>query len=422
MGAKGDVVGENAIVLSLSGGGLRAAAFSFGVLKALQDMKTADGDLLDDVAIINSVSGSALTAAYFGLYGREGLENFEDDVLKHGFEDSLRMSFKNPANVFRVLGGGLNTSADFADLLDRSVFGHATFADLYRKKGPDVRIHATDLYHRIAFPFMPQAFELLCSDLSQYRVANAVAASMAVPLFFSPVVVRTFPNVCNDAPKDFAQFIAPSQSAPKGVKAISHAVAGYTDKHQARYLRLVDGGLIDNFGVSTLVNARAGFGTPYAPLSPVEAITVRRLLLVVVDATSVQHSNWIYNSNDLDGIDVMIAASDAAVDSSARQASDLLERMIFDWQESVVAFRCKLTSAELEALGRPTDWNCRDVKFSVAHIAINELPDPERQQLALIPTRLTLSNAEIKVTIDAARQATTGLFAVHNFLNSRLSH
>jgi hypothetical protein len=36
---------ENSIVLSFSGGGLRAAAFAHGVLTALESVKTADGDL-----------------------------------------------------------------------------------------------------------------------------------------------------------------------------------------------------------------------------------------------------------------------------------------------------------------------------------------------------------------------------------------
>src|ERR1700704_2841501 len=65
MGARTDFMRENSIVLSLSGGGLRAAAFAHGVLTALESVKTADGDLLDDVALINSVSGSSLTAAYY---------------------------------------------------------------------------------------------------------------------------------------------------------------------------------------------------------------------------------------------------------------------------------------------------------------------------------------------------------------------
>src|SRR5712692_2329248 len=166
MGAPTDVMRENSIVLSLSGGGLRAAAFSHGVLTALESVKTADGDLLDDVALISSVSGSSLTAAHYGVYGREGLARFRGEVLLPGFESGMRLSLFSPTNLMRMLGGGLNAREDFGDALDRKVFHGATFADMFKRQGPDIRIQATDLYHRVPFPFAPALFSILCSDLS----------------------------------------------------------------------------------------------------------------------------------------------------------------------------------------------------------------------------------------------------------------
>jgi len=83
---------ENSIIVSLSGGGLRAAAFAQGVLLALESRATPTGDLLDDVSVISSVSGSSLTAAYFGLYGREGIRQFRERVLLPGFESDLQLS------------------------------------------------------------------------------------------------------------------------------------------------------------------------------------------------------------------------------------------------------------------------------------------------------------------------------------------
>src|SRR3989475_4073715 len=204
MGARTDFMRENSIVLSLSGGGLRAAAFAHGVLTALESVRTADGDLLDDVALINSVSGSSLTAAYYGVYGREGLARVRSEVLLPGFESGMRLSLYNPANLVRMLGGGINAREKFGGTLDRQVFHGATFADIFRRQGPDIRIQATDLYHRVPFPFLPPLFSVLCSDLSRYSVADAVAASMAVPVLFAPVVVRTFPESCEPLPAEIA--------------------------------------------------------------------------------------------------------------------------------------------------------------------------------------------------------------------------
>src|SRR5882672_9989124 len=102
MGAPTDFMRENSIVLSLSGGGLRAAAFAHGVLTALESAKTPGGDLLDHVALISSVSGRSLTAAYYGVYGRDGLARFRNEVLLADFESGMRLSVFSPANLMRI--------------------------------------------------------------------------------------------------------------------------------------------------------------------------------------------------------------------------------------------------------------------------------------------------------------------------------
>src|SRR5271167_2160462 len=68
-GTPGDDV---AIFLFFSGGGTRAAAFSYGVLKELSRTTISGGEtshrLLDDVESIAAVSGGSFTAAYYCLY------------------------------------------------------------------------------------------------------------------------------------------------------------------------------------------------------------------------------------------------------------------------------------------------------------------------------------------------------------------
>ena len=64
---------ENALMLAFSGGGTRAAALSYGVLKELRDTPVASGQgtirLLDEIHTISSVSGGSFTSAYYGLHG-----------------------------------------------------------------------------------------------------------------------------------------------------------------------------------------------------------------------------------------------------------------------------------------------------------------------------------------------------------------
>src|SRR5262245_53259290 len=71
-----DNPGDVLIILSLSGGGTRAAALAYGTMEALRDVKLRIGGrsrrLLDEVDVINAVSGGSIVAAYYAVH-RDGL-------------------------------------------------------------------------------------------------------------------------------------------------------------------------------------------------------------------------------------------------------------------------------------------------------------------------------------------------------------
>jgi NTE family protein len=129
------------------------------------------------------------------LHGRDGMQHFRARVRDTDLERDLCLSLLSPVNLLRLLAGGVNDRSNLAATLDAGIFRGATFADLTRRNKPDVWINATDLYNRTPFPFIPPVFQGLCSDLSQLRVSGAVAASMAVPLAFAPVVLKRHPQL-----------------------------------------------------------------------------------------------------------------------------------------------------------------------------------------------------------------------------------
>ena len=78
---------ENLVILAFSGGGTRAAAFSYGVLEFLRrtEVVGAQGNkvrLLDAVDVITGVSGGSFTALAYGLYGDQLFANYEELFLK----------------------------------------------------------------------------------------------------------------------------------------------------------------------------------------------------------------------------------------------------------------------------------------------------------------------------------------------------
>ncbi|GAL15930.1 lipoprotein putative [Vibrio astriarenae] len=91
--------GDVTILIAFSGGGTRAAAFSYGVLKALNDtqLKSTSNkvSILDEVDLISSVSGGSFTSAYYGLYGTRIFSDFENDFLYKDIGRDLYYNFIN---------------------------------------------------------------------------------------------------------------------------------------------------------------------------------------------------------------------------------------------------------------------------------------------------------------------------------------
>ena len=413
-----NILGENVVALSFSGGGLRAAAFSFGVLKALQ--QSGDG-VLGDVAFVSSVSGGSLTAAYFGLNGEPGLADYRERVLLRDMERGMRMSAFSPENLLRMLGGGINDRSNLGNWLDKEVFRGATFADLYRRGKPDVWINATDLYNRTPFPFIPPLFNALCSDLASFPISEAVQASMAVPLVFSPVVLKTFPDACGDTPPPWLDRVADGRSESLILGAAARAVRHYRDPSVMRYVKLVDGGVTDNYGLSSILISRAASTTGYGPMTPRDAVRVRRLLFLVVDAGRRPAGEWALELAGPSGFDVAMASTDSAIDAASRLGFEAFRQALADWRTRIVTFRCGLARAELDPLRGSTDapWQCDDVQIELGLLSFDDLGPQRADALNGIDTRLTLPVEQIDAAIEGGRDAALRSPALKRYLAER---
>src|SRR5262249_33213147 len=142
------------------------------------------------------------------------------------------------------------------------------------------------------FLFSPLTFTALCSDAQAYPLSQAVAASAAVPVAFVPIVLATLPDRC-DAPLPpwVERAIADRHAGAQG-RAFAPALKRYRDPGQLRYVKLSDGGLTDNFGLSGIVIARAAAEQPYAPLSREKAARLRRIVFIIVNAGVGGGGDW----------------------------------------------------------------------------------------------------------------------------------
>jgi len=411
---------DTVIALSFSGGGTRAAAFSYGVLSGFAQTQVTTPErtmpLLDRIDFVTGVSGGAVLAAYYGLKKRRALADFRERFLLRNAEQDLQMNL-NLMNIARGLQGGVNDSTRFPRWLDANLFEGATFKSLLNERRPQVWINASDIYDRTPFVFGRVTFGALCSDLSSYPISLAVAASSAVPVVFAPVVVQGFPGRCAVPLPAWVQRVRANPDAPPLLKDYANALVRYHDG-EVHYVKLLDGGMVDNYGLAGFTIARLAADTPYGPLEPEEAVKLRRLMFLVVDSGRAPSGSWAQTVKGPSGINLITAASDTATESGAVGSYSAFQDAMDEWHDTLVNWRCGLTAAERRRYGAPEHFNCRDVKFFVGRIAFEQLGPERAAALNAVETRFKLPPDQVDMLIEAGRDALKTNAVFRSFVTS----
>ena len=250
------------VILAFSGGGTRAAAFSYGVLEALRSMEivTSTGTktrLIDEVDVITGVSGGSFTALAYGLYGDQLFGEYESRFLKRDVQGELTRRVLDPVNWPALSSTGWGRSELAAQLYDEILFNGATFADLYRAGGPMIAVSATELATGSRIVFVPQNFDVMCTDLAPVRLARAAAASSAVPVVLSPITINHYGGTCDYQPPAwlaaFAELPEPPRPAARALNRVRE-LEELDNGTEDPYLHLVDGGISDNLGLRSVLD------------------------------------------------------------------------------------------------------------------------------------------------------------------------
>ncbi|KPL51697.1 hypothetical protein ABB55_05190 [Prosthecomicrobium hirschii] len=402
-----DTLRPTIVGLAFSGGGMRASAFSYGVLRGLERVPVeGGGSMLDQVRFVSGVSGGSVTAAWFGLRGRAGLGDFEQRFLYRDAEESLRRSFYSVTNITRALDSGVNDRNGFPAWLKKNLFGNATFRDLNRPGRPVVWINASDITSKTPFIFEPVTFGSICSDLSTYPIAEAVAASAAVPIVFAPVVIKSYADKCGFKLPDHLEEMARRRDSSPIVRNYISALRKYRDIGQVAFVKLLDGGLTDNWGLAGFNVALASATEPYKPLNRDDAVVVERFIFVVVDSGRTLPSDYAKTLEGPSGSALLEAVTDTAIDSAVRNSFEVLRLQMQAWESRLKTWRCALNPDEVARIRGSTEgWDCRKVSVRVERIAFEDLDAGTAQTLGRIPTRFVLDPAEVKASIEGGANA-----------------
>lgn len=412
-------------VLSFSGGGTRAAAFSYGVLEELRRTEiTVDGQhrkLLDEVDLITGVSGGSFTALAYALYGDRLFSEYEERFLKRDVQGTLIGRALSPRYWPDYIGGSAGRSEMAADYYDEILFGGATYADLLDKHGPVVIATGTDLSTGSRLAFYQNDFDLLCTDLSKFRLARAAATSSAVPIILSPVTLNNYGGTCGfQYPawvKDVANPESRARPAGRALQRYSE-MQDFQNSKERPYIHLVDGGVSDNIGVRGVMETLDELAASAAFRGEIGFGGVQRIVLMVVNARSSPSTDWDRIESPPGILGQLLQASSVPID---RYSFDTIETMkdrvaIMTWRRQLAVAQARLAGMSEVA----AEASVPRTSLDVVDVSFDAIRDPkERAYFMNLPTSFVLPVEDIDKLREVAgqlmRQSAEYESVVHKF-------
>ena len=387
---------QTLFVLSFSGGGTRAAAFSHGVLGGLRRTEVVVGGqrrrLIDEVDVITGVSGGSFTALAYALYGDRLFSEYEKRFLNRDVQGALLARVVNPFNWPKFMGGSAGRSELAADYYDEILFEGATFADLLDKQTPVAIATGTDISTGSRLAFFQNDFDLLCSDLNKVRLARAAATSSAVPVVLSALTFNNYGGTCS---YKYPAWVRDVTDTERNIRPSGRAIQRYREMRDFQnskerpYIHLVDGGVGDNIGVRGVLELMEELGSSAAFRGEVGFGAIRRFVIVVVNARSSPRTDWDRRESPPGFVSLLLQSSGVPIE---RYSFETVETMkdreeIWKWRRDLLVAQARLagaTPAQAEA-------SVPKVVIETIDISFDAIADArEREYFMDLPTTFVL--------------------------------
>jgi NTE family protein len=376
------------VTLVFSGGGTRAAAFSYGVLRELDRVSFSLGgsrrSLLDEVDVISSVSGGSFTAAYFSLWGKDSLPDFEQRFLKWNAQDALIHQAAVPRNARRLRSRHFGRSDLAAELWDRHLFRGRTFGEIAGRR-PYWVANATDMSRGTQFPFTREYLDPLCIDLDSVPISRAVAASSAFPALLTPLTVDTHAGNCDYALPQWVRNALRTSGARSPPEARANpavlnealTIESYTRTPDRKFIHLLDGGVSDNLGARVLYRSLVRMGGDFSIFDVINDGTDLRhhFVFITVNARTRQDARLDGRGTTPSLLQVLRTVADAPM-------SNFTDETVARMEEQVATYNQQAQYSEGIA--------SRD-RYYWIHVTFDSIADPkERRHFQALPTSFSL--------------------------------
>jgi NTE family protein len=394
---------QDLVILAFSGGGTRAAAFSYGALEALRRIEIVNQagrkiGLLDEVDVITGVSGGSFTALAYGVYGDKLFDDYETRFLKRNVQGELTRRVLNPLNWGALSSTGWGRSELAAQLYDEILFNGATFSDLYRAGGPLIAVSATELTTGSRIIFIPQNFDVMCADLHPIRLSRAAAASSAVPVVLSPITINNYGGSCDyqQPPwlRAFAELPNPPRPAARALNRLRE-LQELDNGVEDPYFHLVDGGISDNLGLRSVLDVLETFEALHEAGQPTPLDHVRRIIIFVVNSLSIPSTKWNESENPPGTIDILVKSAGVPIDRYSGEMVEQLKDIDARWT-TLRRIRGSLAFAKDKDPSMTEIVNAPDADIYVIDVSFKALNDKaERNYLNQLPTSFALPDEAV---------------------------
>lgn len=246
------------IALSFSGGGFRAASFSLGCLSYLEQLDFNDKPFMDLVKFASSASGGTITLLSYSVAKRNG-EEFKD--YYKWMVNEVLYGEKLVNQVFDIMRSlsewnsrpnkSRNLINAFSIAYDLKIFKGKKFGFLWENGGiPDICVNTTEFQNGLLFRFQNNGRignnfikGVLKENLQKIKLGDILACSSCFPVGFEPFVY----------PKDFSYDGLDREALERAVEMNNQYVNN--EKKSADLFSLMDGGIDDNQGIDSFMNA-----------------------------------------------------------------------------------------------------------------------------------------------------------------------
>ena len=399
------------LLLTFSGGGTRAASFSYGVLQTLAETQIMVNDkkrrLLDEVDGISSVSGGSFTAAYYGLFGDRIFKDFETKFLKRNVQSELAKRLFSPFSWPKLASLYFERSDLAAEYYDEILFENKTFQDFVTSKGPLIAINATDAALGSQFTFFGNQFAPICTDLASFPVSRAVTASSAVPGAFSSIILKNYAGTCNYQLPEWATRALHERNVTTREYQHANRINNYLLAEQYPYIHLFDGGISDNLGIRAIVDTvfmEGGIWKKLIDLDLDENTT--KIAIIVVNARKEMDVQFTKKDYSIPLFDTISVATSIPLDKYSFETMEILRNNMSQWRTAITARRCqgkKKPESETSAAVSTKIPEC-EVQTYLIEVSFELMADEsEREYLDSLPTSFNLEPNDVDRLKAAAR-------------------